>query len=329
MNASLMTIFLLVALQTLFFFQPSYCLSDSHKHEGYFNKIQDAINAIPNNNIDLVLIRVMPGIYREQVIIPVDKPYIILSGYNANNTVITWNDNAEASGTYSCATLTIFASDFVARYITIENSYEEPNGNPIAAVAIRVSGDRSAFYNCRFLGYQDTVLDDSGRHYFKNCFIQGGVDFICGNGQSLYEKCHLHTIPRQNGAIAAQRRNASGEATGFVFLNCKVTGGGLMYLGRAWGYYSRVIFAFTYMDDIIFPEGWNDWNDPTRQKLVIFGQYKCFGPGSNIEKRVSWAYNELSDDEAAPFITISFVNGERWIHRTPIPPALKKEKNHF
>ncbi|GLJ12464.1 hypothetical protein SUGI_0191600 [Cryptomeria japonica] len=107
----------------------------------------------------------------------------------------------------------------------------------------------------------------------------------------------------------------------FVFLNHKVTGGGLMYLGRAWGYYSTVIFAFTYMDDTIFPQGWDDWNDLTRQKLVTCGQNKCFGPGSNIERRVPWAYNELSDDEAAPFLTISFVNEERWIHKIPIHPS--------
>jgi hypothetical protein len=26
-----------------------------------------------------------------------------------------------------------------------------------------------------------------GRHYFKNCFIQGSIDFIFGDGQSLYQ----------------------------------------------------------------------------------------------------------------------------------------------
>ncbi|KAH9316415.1 hypothetical protein KI387_025042, partial [Taxus chinensis] len=125
-----------------------------------------------------------PGIYRERVTIPAEKPYIILSGHTANNTVITWNDNAGATGgTYFCATMTVLASDFVARFITIENSY----GPGDQAVAIRISGDRSAFYSCRFIGFQDTVLDDNGRHYFKNCFIEGAADFICGDGRSVYE----------------------------------------------------------------------------------------------------------------------------------------------
>ena len=54
-------------------------------------------------------------------------------------------------------------------------------------VAVRVAGDRCAFYDCRFLGYQDTVLDDTGRHYFRNCFIEGAVDFVAGNGKSIYQ----------------------------------------------------------------------------------------------------------------------------------------------
>ncbi|KAH9325610.1 hypothetical protein KI387_005788, partial [Taxus chinensis] len=253
------------------------------RDEGDFTKVQDAVDAVPLHNKELIFIRVKPGIYRERVSIPAEKPYIILSGYKANTTVITWNDNARATGgIYLCATVTVMASDFVARFITIENSY----GKGDQAVAIRISGDRSAFYGCRFLGFQDTVLDDNGRHYFKNCFIQGAEDFICGNGQSVYEKCHLHAIPVLNGAIAAQSRVERGEETGYVFFKCKVSGDGLMLLGRAWGRYSRVIFAYTYMADIIFPQGWENWNDPTRQKTVYFGEYKCLGAGSNTRGRV-------------------------------------------
>lgn len=55
------------------------------------------------------------------------------------------------------------------------------------AVAMRVTGDQGAFYGCGFYGAQDTLNDDSGRHYFKDCFIQGSIDFIFGNARSLYE----------------------------------------------------------------------------------------------------------------------------------------------
>lgn len=55
------------------------------------------------------------------------------------------------------------------------------------AVALRISGDKAMFYKAKFLGGQDTLLDDMGTHYFFQCHIYGSVDFIFGNAKSLYE----------------------------------------------------------------------------------------------------------------------------------------------
>lgn len=62
-------------------------------------------------------------------------------------------------------------------------------------MALKVKGDRGAFYSCRIQSYQDTLLDDSGRHYYNNCYIEGAVDFIFGSAASLYEvSSHNSTI---------------------------------------------------------------------------------------------------------------------------------------
>ena len=45
----------------------------------------------------------------------------------------------------------------------------------------------AAFWGCGFFGAQDTLLDDQLRHYFKECFIEGSIDFIFWDGRSLYE----------------------------------------------------------------------------------------------------------------------------------------------
>lgn len=58
------------------------------------------------------------------------------------------------------------------------------------AVAMRISGDMAAFYNCQFYAHQDTLYDHKGRHYFKNCHVSGTVDFVFGNGRSFYEVLH-------------------------------------------------------------------------------------------------------------------------------------------
>lgn len=55
------------------------------------------------------------------------------------------------------------------------------------AVAFRISADTAAFYGCKFLGAQDTLYDHVGRHYYKDCYIEGSIDFIFGNALSLFE----------------------------------------------------------------------------------------------------------------------------------------------
>jgi len=60
------------------------------------------------------------------------------------------------------------------------------------AAAFRISGDKAYFAGCGFYGAQDTLCDDAGRHYFKECYIEGSIDFIFGNGRSMYKVRYLH-----------------------------------------------------------------------------------------------------------------------------------------
>ncbi|KAK7847224.1 putative pectinesterase 11 [Quercus suber] len=215
---------------------------------GDFKKIQDAIDAVPSNNSELYFILVKPGTYREKLQVPADKPFITLSGTLASNTIITWGDTGE-----------------IIQSATLSNTF----GTSGKAVALRVEGDRVAFYGCKILSYQDTLLDDAGRHYYSNCYIEGATDFICGNAASLFERCHLHSLSTVDGAITAQHRNSPSEDTGFSFLGCKITGVGTALLGRPWGPYSRVVFALTYMSSVVVPQGWDDWGDQSKQRYMI------------------------------------------------------------
>lgn len=84
-----------------------------------------------------------------------------------------------------------------------------------------------------------------------------------------YQKCHIHSLSQgESGAITAQRRMSPSENTGFIFINCRVTGSGQTVLGRPWGPYSRVIFAWTYLSAAVLPQGWNDWGKPNTRKYI-------------------------------------------------------------
>ncbi|XP_039115871.1 LOW QUALITY PROTEIN: putative pectinesterase 11 [Dioscorea cayenensis subsp. rotundata] len=280
--------------------------------KGDFQRIQDAIDAVPSQNSEQIFVYFnSPGIYKEQVVVPEDKPWITMSGTNETTTIITWSGPWH---TLQNTTVSILASDFVGRNLTIQNTY----GPGIQAVALSVFGDRVAFYNCRIFSYQDTLFDTSGRHYYSNCFIQGATDFIYGDALSLFHECYIHSISENGGAITAHKRSSVDENTGYSFVSCNITGikPNSVILGRPWGPYSRIIYAYTSMTNAILPEGWNDWNNTTRQSTSYYGEYMCYGPGATSSKRVKWSH-QLTSDEAKPFLTKDMINGDEWLRAVP------------
>ncbi|CAL5083995.1 unnamed protein product [Urochloa decumbens] len=288
---------------------------------GHSRTVQGAVDMVPTGNRRRVKILVRPGIYREKVTVPITKPFVSLIGMGTGRTVITWNARASdidksghQVGTFYSASVAVEADYFCASHITFENS--APAAPPGAvgqqAVALRLSGDKTMLYRCRILGTQDTLFDNIGRHYLYNCDIQGSIDFIFGNARSLYQGCTLHAVATSYGAIAASQRSSPKEDSGFSFVGCKLTGSGMLYLGRAWGRYARVVYSYCDLSGIVVPQGWSDWGDRSRTKTVLFGEYSCKGPGASTRQRVPWS-RALTYEEARPFLGRSFVDGEQWL----------------
>ncbi|CAI9095809.1 OLC1v1031830C1 [Oldenlandia corymbosa var. corymbosa] len=289
---------------------------------GDFKSVQAAVDSVEVNNRMNVLIQINAGYYIEKVVVPTRKPYITFQGAGRDVTVIEWHDRASDRGpdgqqlrTYHTASVSVFANYFSARNISFKNTAPAPMPGMQGwqAVAFRISGDKAYFAGCGFYGAQDTLCDDAGRHYFKDCYIQGSIDFIFGNGRSMYKDCELHSIATEFGSIAAHGRKSPDEKTGFAFVNCRVTGSGPVYVGRAMGQYSRIVYSFTHFEDIVAHGGWDDWDHiSNKNKTAFFGSYQCWGPGAAAVHGVSWA-RELEYEVAHPFLKKSFVNGRHWI----------------
>ncbi|XP_031265583.1 putative pectinesterase 63 [Pistacia vera] len=285
---------------------------------GNFWTVTDAINSIAEGNTNRVIIKIGRGWYWEKVTIDRSKRFITLYGEDPKDMPqIIFNGTAAQYGTMNSATVAVESDYFVAVNIIFLNSAPMPDGKRVGAqaVAMRISGDKATFDNCKFIGYQDTLCDDRGKHIFRNCYIEGTMDFIFGNGQSQYLNTAIRSISNGVGFITAHARQNETEESGFVFVQCSITGTGKAELGRAWKQSSRVIYAYTYMDSLILGKGWSDGMTDNEHKPVYYGEYKCYGPGASSSDRAKFV-KILSDGEAKPFLSISFLDGNKWI----LPP---------
>ncbi|WP_299819697.1 pectinesterase family protein [uncultured Pontibacter sp.] len=284
--------------------------------------VQAAIDAAPTGRTSPYVIYIKNGVYKEKITIPSNKTYIYLVGESVANTILTHDDyNGKAMpgggfyGTSTSASVTVNANDFFAKNITFENT----TGDAPQALAINVNGDRAAFKNCRFLGGQDTVLanGDGKRQYFKDCYIDGVVDFIFGSSRAVFEDCIIYAKDRKdnlNGSYITAANTQAGQEHGYVFKNCIIPAnrGITKYvLGRPWQNdgsqtnpaHNKTVFLNTVMSSAIKPEGWAKWTDQTNTDLILYAEYKSRnydGSLLDVSQRVAWS-KQLTDAEAAAY----------------------------
>ncbi|XP_065634943.1 pectinesterase 31-like [Quercus suber] len=310
---------------------------------GDYVTVQEAIDAVPLGNNRRTVIRVAPGIYKQPVYVPKTKNFITLAGLRPEDTVLTWHNTATqidhhqgarliGTGTFGCGSIIVEGEEFIAENITFENSAPQVIFNFLSMFSISKFSNLLAFLVSCYLVWmvtlksisitlypeikvlsfmilmQDTLYLHYGKQYLRDCYIEGSVDFIFGNSTALLEHCHIHC--KSAGYVTAQSRKSSQETTGYVFLRCVITGVGgtsYAYLGRPWGPFGRVVYAYTYMDACIKHVGWDNWGKTENERSACFYEYRCYGPGSCPSKRVTWA-RELIDEEAEQFLMHRFID---------------------
>ena len=298
---------------------------------GDVKTVGEAIDKVPENNKKRFLVLIKPGIYKEQIRIPANKPYITFKGEDAEKTILTYSiTNKDAGSTSAAYAAYIGGHDFHAENVTFENSFGKPAGPNQQAVALVAEADRLFFRNCRFLGWQDTLYAKGGRQYYTDSYIEGSVDFIFGQAAAVFENCRIHS--KTPGYIAAPMRFGADELSGYVFLKCNLTGkdtGMGVFLGRPWRAYGRAVFIATVMGAHIRSEGWNNWGNAENEKTAYFGEHNSIGDGADMEKRVKWMHH-LTAQEAKQFYPENFLKWKdgwdpkrspeanaKWAEKTP------------
>ncbi|QIP83435.1 pectin esterase [Streptomyces sp. Tu 2975] len=274
--------------------------------------VQDAVSAVGGTGFTIV---VAPGVYREVVTIGESLAGLTLIGASPDprDTVVVYDNAAgttkpDGSGTYGTsgsATTTVRAAGFTARRITFANDWlraDHPEISGTQAVAIKVSGDRSAFHHCRFLGHQDTLYADSpsvstvARQYFSHCYAEGDVDFVFGRGRAVFEHCRFHTLARDEdltpkGMVFAPS-TARDNPYGYLAVRCRISSGaedGAYKLSRPWVPSSDPTAwpSLVVRDSVIGPgidavEPYTNMRDAYPWQAQRYAEYRNTGPGARI-----------------------------------------------
>lgn len=285
---------------------------------GDYYSIQRAIDVAPASGG--AVISIAPGTYRE--VLTITKPKITLRGADADprKTIIVFDNSAgNSGGTTKSATAFVRADDFDAQNLTFANDFNTthpqlPQGSQ--ALALLVTGDRALFRNVRLLGNQDTLYVGSkdctpptsqpctpARQYFSNCYIEGNVDFIFGDGKALFDHCEIHSTQHKEGFLTAQGKHYAEQDSVFVFDHCRLTaepGVSGVWLGRPWRPYAAVAFLNTEMGAHIESAGWREWHPGETHSLetAAYSEFNSSGPGAHAGQRDPHA-KELKTEEAA------------------------------
>lgn len=295
--------------------------------------------------VEPATIHIAPGTYREHLVL--ERPNVTLVGESAENTVLVYGLYADEimedgikRGTFRTASVRIHTHDVTAKNLTFQN--DSGYGYKVGqALALYVDGDRNSFVNCRLLGSQDTLFTaplprkeaqpggftgpgqdkprTMGRQYYKNCYIQGDVDFIFGGACCLFEDCTIYSKLPEKKPLEAGMEEIYGYVTaastfeeepyGYVLKNCRLESDcpkGTIYLGRPWREYAKTVFLNCYLGDHIHPLGWNDWGKTHGH--FYYGEYKSYGPGANPEARADFSH-QLTEDEAATYTMENVLQG--------------------
>ncbi|HUR67035.1 MAG TPA: pectinesterase family protein [Chitinophagaceae bacterium] len=302
--------------------------------KGDFRTVQGALNSLPDSSATARIIYIKKGTYAEKIYI--EKSNVIFEGEDREKTIIVASiarDEWRCGHTddWGVATLNIGANDITLKNLTISNdfgfNYTEKtifcaadtsankmkklrkDGHQMALRTMNMA-TRLKAVNCRFKAFGGDTVSPweifNGMWYFKNCIMEGGVDFYCPRGWAWAENCEFisHTGP------AAIWHDGSGNIDSkTVLVNCKFKGYDGFLLGR---YHREAQF---YLIDCEFAKNMKDTPIYRVQtnNTINWGEriyyYNCHREGGND---FSWYQNNLPVNVKVSDINTRWVFGDRW-----------------
>lgn len=303
--------------------------------KGQFTSIQDALNSLNDTSSTIRTILVKNGVYREKLF--VQKHNLIIEGEDREKTIFLasiardeWR--CEHPDDWGVATMNISAKDLTLKNLTVTNEVgftfvphtftcasdtssashvkeARKDGHQMALRTMN-GATRMRAINCHFTAYGgDTVSPwdvDNGLWYFKDCIMEGGVDFYCPRGWAWAENC---TFKSWTGPAAIWHDGSKNPDSKSIFKNCLFTGYDGFTLGR---YHKDAQF---FLIDCTFAANMKDadiYLVPTAtapqwgRRIYYADCHKKSG------KEFSWYKNNLPENIQKDNITAQWVFGDKW-----------------
>jgi pectinesterase len=317
--------------------------------KGDFRSIQAALNSLPDSSAAPRIIFIRKGVYNEKVYI--EKHNVVLQGEDRTGTVITQSIARDAwrcghMDDWGVATVNVDGNDITLQNLTVVNSFgfdwkEDvtiPCKNDTVTqtkvitknshqMALRtLNGNRLRAINCHFRAYGgDTVSPwdvQNGMFYFKDCTMEGGVDFYCPRGWAWAENCHFIS---HSGTAAIWHDGSRNPDSKTVLMNCSFEGFDGFNLGR---YHRDAQF---YLINCRFPQNMADkdiYLVPTNN-IIQWGRRVYYFNSHRSGGDYAWHKDNLHTAPGAPKaeqITVDWLFGNRWKPQASLPSVPKGNK---
>jgi pectinesterase len=303
--------------------------------QGDFKTVQGAINSLPASPAQTRIIRIRKGHYSEKIYI--EKDNIVLEGEDREQTVISASIARDEwrcahADDWGVATINIEGNDVTLKNLTIANNYgfDQQQDRMISCLKDTINHQKKIIrtghqmalrtFQCSRLKVIHCLLKAfggdtvspwntaDGMYYFKDCILEGGVDFYCPRGWAYAEDC---TFIAHSGTASIWHDGSGNADEKTVLVNCHFTGFDGFKLGRyhrdAQFYLINCVFANNMADTDIYLVPTS--NNIRWGRRVYY--YNCHRQGGDYD----WYKNNLASAPGHPDpsqIDAKWIFGNRW-----------------
>ncbi len=182
---------------------------------------------------------------------------ISIIGESMEGTIIKNAPPVENEGIGTTATLLNTSDGLYMQDLTIQNALDYyASGSAGRAVCLQDKGANTICKNVKMLSYQDTYYSNKASNfYWEDSEIHGTVDYLCGDGNVVYNRVKLVNESRSkdgktgSNVVCAPNNTATTETRynwGYVFLDCTIESLCQDFtFARSWGGESKATFINT------------------------------------------------------------------------------------